>query len=245
MDVWLERLEYRVLRGDDCLELRRHGGFAFKLGLGSLILGFGLSLLPVAGSQLGWVLVGCGLLLWLRVMFPERPWVFREGRVTGPGLDCCYSQVGLPTICELEVGRATIYALTLPVSGGSRRILSDTQKEPLEQLSRELQLLLGGQAGEFAPAPGLDRLELRRLLVGGILLAIPLLVSPLAYWCAPEAELEGVKLWVLGLTPLWAGFWESAGRPALPPARGPLVWGNYLFIAALVLCGRSAPQLHQ
>jgi len=61
------------------------------------------------------------------------------------------------------------------------------------------------------------------------------------YWWYPPAELEGMRVWALTLAPLWAGFWESAGHPVLPPALGPLVWGNYAFITAVVLFSSIIP----
>ncbi|MFN8607628.1 MAG: hypothetical protein U0931_08860 [Vulcanimicrobiota bacterium] len=237
MEVLVERLEYRVLRGQDCVEVHRLGGFAFTFGLVSLGLGGLLRLLGHPGSVLSWLFVVCGVLLMVRGLFPERPWRFGQGRVRGPGLDCPYSQVGMPGLSQFSMGQTQLHLLSLPVPGGSRRLVTDTQIAPLELLRDELECLLRGRTGEFDPSPGQDGLDLRRILAGGTLLGLGLLITPLAFWGAPDLEFEGVRVWVLGLSPLWAGFWESAGRPVLPPARGPLVWGNYAYITVLVLVG--------
>lgn len=250
MEIVVDRPDYRLLRGPGQLELRPSGKAAGWLGLGSLVCAglFFLLSKPALLADMAEVLRGtaallvlCALLLLIRCVLPPRGWVFATDLVSGPRVNASLADLGQPALVELEIGSTRLFGLVVPVRGQTHRLLTDLQREPVERVLRELQLFLEGRIGDQQASPAAARLSLRRLLAGGTLLSVGIVCPIGFYWWFPAIELEGMRVWVLALAPLWAGFWESAGCPVLPPARGPLVWGNYAFITAVVILSSIVP----
>lgn len=250
MEIVVDRPDYRLLRFAGRLELRPSGKAAGWLGLGSLVCSGLFFLLSnwrflADGARIlqgtAVLLVGCSLLLLSRWVLPARGWVFAGDAVSGPSINASLAEVGLPATVEVQIGSTTLYCLVLPVRGRTFQLLTDLQPEPVQQALAELQVFLQGRTGNDQASPAAARLSLRRLLAGATLLSVGM-VCPIGFcWWYPSAELEGMRVWALALAPLWAGFWESTGYPVLPPARGPLVWGNYAFITAVVIFSSIIP----